>query len=144
VNEKHGRSGLVRLGRWLGPTLIGPVLGAWLLVTAHAFVTGAGLASVLAELALTSMMAVALGAVLALADFGLLLARLRKPPTGSRGWLSSMAAGAAATLLWRILRPSLMSALHSHILALGAAVVVSALAVRLLFSRKAGGWIRFV
>jgi hypothetical protein len=141
--KKDKASSFVRLSRWLGPTLLGPAVGAWLFVLGHALVTGASFASAMGELVLASMLAVALGFVLLLADFALLATRLRRPPTGSRGWLSSMLAGGVGVLLWRVLRPSLLSTPASHLVAVGVAALASALLVRLLFSRRARGWIRF-
>ena len=143
TKERASPTSVVRLGRWLGPTLFGPALGAWALVVGHALLTGASFASVMAELLLASVMAALLALVLLLADFALLATRLRRPPTGSRGWISAMLAGGMAVVLWRVLRPSLLSAPSTHLIALGVAALVSALVVRLLFSRRARGWIRF-
>ena len=141
--KKEKATSFVRLGRWLGPTLFGPAIGAWAFVLVHALLTGGSFASVMAELVLASVMAVALAGVLLLADFALLATRLRRPPTGSRGWISSMLAGGVAVVLWRVLRPSLLSAPTTHLVAIGVAALASALLVRLLFSRRARGWIRF-
>jgi len=123
--------------------LLGPSIGAFLFVVAHALVSGVGLATVAAEVVASSILAFVLGAVLCLVDFGLLFARLRSPPTSGRAWLSSAVAGASAVLLWRWLRPSLLSAPSSHVLAMLGAVVVSALVVRWLTGEKPSAWFRF-
>lgn len=132
-----------RLRSWLLPTLFGPWLGATLFVVAHALATGAALLSVVAELVASGVIAIVLGGVLALVDFGLLTARLRNPPAGTRAWLSSMGAGAACVLCWRLVRPGLLSAPSSHLLAALGAVVLSAIVVRWLTSPKPGTWLRF-
>lgn len=132
-----------RLRSWLVPTLIGPALGAALFVLVHALLTGAALLSVVTELVASGVIAAVLGLLLALVDFGLLAARLRKPPASGRAWLSAMTAGATCVLLWRLLRPSLISAPSSHLLAVGAALLVSAVLVRWLTSPKPGAWLRF-
>lgn len=141
--KKRGEGKPTRLRSWLVPTLLGPALGATLFVLVHALLTGAPLLAVVAELAAAGVIAVVLGVLLALVDFGLLTARLRNPPARGRAWLSSMAVGAGCVLLWRLLRPSLISAPSSHLLAIGAAMLLSAVVVRWLTSPKPGAWLRF-
>ncbi|MCC6901052.1 MAG: hypothetical protein IT377_18885 [Polyangiaceae bacterium] len=140
---KRRAAHLVRVRSWLLPTLVGPSLGALLFVVGHGLASGASLAKVVAELVASCVLGAVLGAVLSLVDFGLLVARLRTPPTSGRAWLSSALAGAGAVLLWRWLRPSLLSAPSSHLVALLLAVIVSALVVRVITGQRPSGWLRF-
>ena len=134
---------LVSVKSWLLPTLIGPGLGALAFVVVHALVTGMGTGRVLVEVVASAAVAAVLTAVLSLVDIGLLLTRLRTPPTSTKAWLSSALAGACAALLWRLLRPSLLSAPSSHGLAVLAAVIVAAIAVRVLAGDRPSAWLRF-
>lgn len=140
---KRRAARVMRVRSWLLPTLIGPSLGALLFVIGHEVVSGASLAKMVAEVVASCLLAAALGAVLSLVDFGLLVARLRTPPTSGRAWISSALAGAGAVLLWRWLRPSLLSAPSSHLVALLAALIVSAVVVRVLTSQRPSAWLRF-
>jgi len=141
VKSKKPR--LIRLRGWLLPTLVGPPAGAALFVVLHGVLTGAGFAGAVAELVASGVIGFVLGAVLALVDFGLLVSRFRSPPTHGRAWLSSMGAGAASVVLWRLLRPALLSAPSSHLLALLGAVLIAAVVTRLITSPKPSGWFRF-
>jgi hypothetical protein len=132
------------LRSWLAPTLFGPSVGACLFVLGYAWLGGVGIARSTAELVGSVVVATVVGLALCVVDLGLLVARLRSPPTGSRAWLSSTLAGAVAVLLWRFLRPTLLSAPATHLLAAGAAVLVSAMLVRLLGSERPRAWVRFV
>ena len=102
-----------------------------------------GTGRVLVEVVASAAVAAVLTAVLSLVDIGLLLTRLRTPPTSTKAWLSSALAGACAVLLWRLLRPSLLSAPSSHGLAVLAAVIVAAIAVRVLAGDRPSAWLRF-
>lgn len=143
MSRRSGEKRRVRLRGWLVPTLLGPALGACLFVVAHAMVSGLGLGRVAAELVASVVIGLVLGAVLGLVDLGLLVTRLRVPPTAGRAWLSSSLAGACAVLLWRWLRPSLLSTPATHLAAIGVALVASALVVRVLAGKKPGAWFRF-
>lgn len=134
---------LMRVRTWLLPSLLGPSLGACLFVVAYSLASGVGLASVVAETIGACALAFVLGAVLCLVDVALLVARLRTPPTAARAWVSSSLAGAGAVLLWRMLRPALLSAPSSHLLAALAAVLASALLARWLTGEKPSSWMRF-
>lgn len=136
-----------RLRAWLIPTLCGPLASTALLVTLGELfgATGFwGIARWLALLALSSAAACVLSLSLLLVDWALLLFRVRVPPTGRRGWLSGVLAPLPAYGLWLLLKPPLLSAPSTHALAAAAAILISALAVRLAISPRPSGRLRFI
>jgi hypothetical protein len=136
-----------RLRAWLLPTLCGPVASTALLVTLGELFGASGIWGVarwLALLGLYSTAACLLSLSLLLVDWVLLLFRLRVPPTGRRGWLSAVVAPLPAYGIWLLLRPPLLSAPSTHALAAAAAILISALGVRLLFSSRPSGRLRFI
>ncbi|MCA9596843.1 MAG: hypothetical protein KC776_26185 [Myxococcales bacterium] len=137
------RYGIERLGRWLWPASLGPMLGAWLLAWARTAHGGGGGWSLFGWLALGSAVAGALTVSLVAVDFLLLLFRLRTPPTGRRGWLSSAAAPLPFALLWQWFHPPLLSSPARHVITLAALLLSTALIVRLVASPKPGRGIRF-
>lgn len=143
------KSGFVRrrLSAWLVPTLLAPALSSALLITLRELSSAAGALGVarwLALLAVSSVAAVGLSLSLLLVDWVLLLLRRRTPPAGSRAWLSGAVAPLPAYGLWLLLRPPLLSAPSTHVLAVVAALLAAALAVRLVTSPRPSRRFRFV
>ena len=137
------RWGIERLGRWLWPTLVGPFFGSWLLALARTTQGNGGGWSLLGWLALGSVAGGALAITLVCVDWLLLLVRLRTPPTGRRGWVSSVASPLPLALIWQWFHPPLLSSPTRHMVTLAIMLLVSALVVRLVASPRPGRGIRF-
>jgi hypothetical protein len=136
-----------RLAAWLVPTLVAPVLSSVLLVTVSELNAGLSFFVVMRWLALSAVAAAAaagLSLSLILVDWALLLLRRRIPPTGARAWISGLAAPIPAYGLWLLFRPPLLSTPLTHALALAGAIVLAAIAVRLVTSLRPGRRFRFV
>jgi hypothetical protein len=94
---------------WIRPTLLGPFVSCFGLVTfAHFSVgeevlfSGHRFDSWLFAMLLTGFFAAAMVVNLILADVALLRGKIRRLPTGMRGWLSSMLAPLGVFFVWNV------------------------------------------
>ncbi|HJK89365.1 MAG TPA: hypothetical protein RMH85_34210 [Polyangiaceae bacterium LLY-WYZ-15_(1-7)] len=137
---------VTKLGPWARPTLLGPFLPLWALVTwatwqaelegvfdaqpffdvetwAQAMLIVSGFAAVVAF-------------HLVVADVLLLRAKLRQLPTGFRGWIGSMLAPFATVLAWSLLPGGDGGGVLGAVLLLVAGFFLGAFAVRLVFGKR--------
>jgi hypothetical protein len=98
---------MFRFRRWVVPTLVGPVAGAWIAVTIYAL---AGyhdpkLGDVFQSWVLGMVVGTAFGAGMAVAlvavDVALLRLRVRLLPTGAPAWWSALASVPSLFVAWR-------------------------------------------
>lgn len=95
---------------WIRPTLLGPFLSCFGLVTFAHFTFGEEVLfnghrfdSWLLSMMLTGFFAAGMVVNLILADVALLKSKVRRLPTGLRGWASSMAAPLGVFFVWNTL-----------------------------------------
>ncbi len=95
---------------WIRPTLLGPFLSCFGLVTAAHFTLGEQVLysghrfdSWLVSMMITGFFAAGMVVNLILADVALLRLKMRRLPTGLRGWASSMAAPLGVFFVWSTL-----------------------------------------
>ena len=132
-----------KLANWLWPSVAAPVLGMWLTLLLRAVFLGGSKWGLVGWLPLGTGIAAALGVTLILTDLCLVVLRQRIPPVGARAWVSGLLAPAPLLVLWDVLRPPLLSAPMHHALMLAAALILTAVPLRLLTSPKLGSGFRF-
>lgn len=139
---------LTKLGPWAWPTLLGPFLPGWALVTWAAVVgdeqsVGSAVQSVMPffdvdgwalAMFLVSMMSAVVAFHLVVVDVLLLRMRLRALPTGGRAWFSGLLAPIATVLAWVVLPSGDGGAGSVLTVALG--FLLGALVVRLLLGKR--------
>jgi hypothetical protein len=135
---------------WLRPTIVGPFVGCYALVTfAHlAFGDRADevlLAGLYAEhhfdswvlsILITSFVAAALAVSLIVADVGLLRMKLRRLPTGLGAWLGGLLAPVALHFGWMTMLPGEATSMLDLALRFAIPFPMSALALRLLIGQR--------
>lgn len=99
---------MTSLRDWLKPTLLGPLLTTWgmitlgsLLVGMHAL-SGGRFDSWLTGMLFASFFGAGLGVLLVGVDVLLLRAKLRQLPTGGRAWISSLLTPLGVFLIWSL------------------------------------------
>lgn len=132
-------------GPWLRPTLLGPFVTMFALVTiAHLAVGGAAdevlllgqhFDSWVMSMLLTGFVASAIVVSLIFADVALLAAKMRRLPTGFGAWMSSLLAPFALFFAWHLVPGHGESVLES-VLAFALPFPISALAIRFVIGRK--------
>lgn len=132
-------------GPWIRPTLLGPFVTLYALVTISHLALGGAADGVLLLGQETDAWAVAMlfasfiasGIVVSLivADVALLAVKVRKLPTGFGAWLSSLLAPFALMLAWHLVPGSGESVLEA-VLALAIPFPASALLVRFVLGQK--------
>ncbi len=135
-----------KLRAWLVPTFVAPAAVSVLIVALLTLAGASGFFGVARGLALALIAGLAglsLSLALLAVDWLLLLFRRRVPPTGRRAWISSALAPLPTYGLWLVFRPPLLSAPSTHALAVAAALIGGALAVRLLTRPPSGRSFRF-
>ncbi len=132
-----------KLASWLWPSVAGPIVGMWLTLLVRALVFNGSTWGLVAWLPLGTGIAAALVVTLVLTDLCLVVLRQRIPPVGARAWISGMLAPAPLLALWEVLRPPLLSAPMHHAMMLAAALMLTAVPLRLLTSPKLGSGFRF-
>lgn len=135
---------ITKLGPWAWPTLLGPFLPGWALVTWAAIVGDEqSLSAVIPffdvdgwalAMLLVSVASAVVAFHLVVVDVLLLRLRLRALPTGGRAWLSGLLAPVATVLAWAFLPTGDGGARTVLTVALGFAI--GALAVRLLLGKR--------
>lgn len=133
------------LGSWLRPTLLGPFVTLYGLVTvSHLALGGAIDGAVLLgqetdawAVAMLIASFVASGIVVSLicADVALLAAKLRRLPTGFGAWLGGLLAPFALMLAWHLV-PGQGESVLEGVLAFALPFPISALALRLVLGQK--------
>jgi hypothetical protein len=131
-----------RLARWLFPTLIGPVVGAWGYVALAAMLSSLPVPTALWLLAATVAGSVAfgVGALTACIDVVLLRLRLRKPPTGWRAWGMGVAIPFPLFFSWQRLGRWALLGWGYLLLWIVLPMLLTAGAARLLAARKPLHW----
>jgi len=130
---------------WLRPTLLGPFVTLFGLVTISHLAVGGALDEVILAghsfdswvfaMAFAAMLGSPIVVSLILADVMLLAAKLRRLPRGFGAWLSAMLAPFALFFAWHVIGDGGESALEA-VLALLLPFPVSALAVRFVLGQK--------
>jgi hypothetical protein len=131
-----------KLRSWLVPTFVAPTLSTIVLVTLRELGGSSGVFGILRWLGLLAIASVAsllLSMCLLGVDWLLLFFLRRLPPTGRRGWLSGALAPLPAYGFWLLLRPPLLSAPSTHALAVAGALLLAAVAVRLMTNLRLDG-----
>ena len=133
------------LGSWLRPTILGPFLTMFALVTiSHmavgnaadgVFLLGQRFDSWLVTMLITGFVACAIVVSLILADVALLAARWRRLPTGFGAWLGSLLSPFALFLAWHLV-PGPGESMLEGVLAFALPFPASALAVRVVLGKK--------
>jgi hypothetical protein len=132
-------------GPWLRPTMLGPFVTMWGLVTvSHLALGGAGEEVLLAgqhfdswvmSMLLAGFIASALVVSLIFADVALLWLKWRKLPSGFGGWMSSLLAPFALFYAWNLVGGGGESMLEAA-LAIALPFPASALVTRFVLGRK--------
>lgn len=133
-------------GPWLRPTLLGPFITIFGLVTvSHAALGGAADAMIFAGHELDSwLMAMLIGGFLAsaivvsliVADVSLLAAKLRKLPSGLGAWLSALLAPFALFVAWHLVGQDQAASVLEAVLRFALPFPASALVVRFALGRR--------
>jgi len=131
---------------WLRPTILGPFLGSYALVTYAHLVYGERADEVLfagqhfdswvVSILLTSFVAAALVVSLIVADVGLLRMKMRRLPTGLGAWLGALLAPIALHFGWMALLPGEATSILDLALRIAIPFPTSALVLRLLLGRR--------
>ena len=134
---------MTKLGPWAWPTLLGPFLPGWALVTWAALVGEESMVHAYFDVdgwALAMLIVSVVSAVVAfhlvVTDVFLLRLKWRALPTGGRAWFGSMLAPIATVIAWAVLPSGDGGARSVRTAVLGFAL--GAFSVRLLFGRKPG------
>ena len=126
---------VTRLGRWLFPALLGPVLAAWVMLVFLA--SGADRDAWIVGLIVATWLGGMQGIVQVLTDATLLRLGLRLLPMGTRGWLMGLGAPVVTGIAWVILWPR---GRIEPSMTLGFSLMcATALVLRLLFSPRFSG-----
>lgn len=130
-----------QLRAWTRPTLLGPFVPCWALVTLAAMAGQLQAMMDMDQWSLAMLVASAFAAAVAFCLIGvdvlLLRWRLRRLPTGFRAWFSSIVAP-FATIVTASLLP-VGESIPRVVLTIAAAFWLGALAVRLVFGQKPTG-----
>jgi hypothetical protein len=131
---------------WLRPTIVGPFLGMYALVTfAHlafgdradeVLYAGHHFDSWVLSILITSFVAAALVVSLIVADLALLRMKLRRLPTGFGAWLGGLLAPVALHVGWMTMLPGEAGSMLDLALRFAIPFPASTLALRLLIGRR--------
>ncbi|MEM9068614.1 MAG: hypothetical protein AAGE52_08915 [Myxococcota bacterium] len=129
------------ISRWVRPTLLGPFLTCWGIVTMAAMTQSLDSLRALFDveswalaMLLISFFASAVAVCLVAVDVTLLRFKTRKLPSGAKGWVGAMLAPVATTILLMFLPSS--DEIVPQVLRFAGALWIGALGVRLLLGTR--------
>ncbi len=131
-----------KVAPWLLPTLLGPIVGAWIYVALVATWTSLPIPNFLwvVAAAVAGGFAFAVGAVMVGADLALLKLKWRQPPTGLRALLMGIAAPIPVLFVWQKLARFAIGGLPQLLLTFFLPMIAIALVARLGLGTRPDTW----